>query len=66
MKMSWRKRKRFAAWCSFVIEVVSADPSVKQILEDYSSQLAHLTREMAQIKKDWAEWEASRPPSLAR
>ncbi|KAL6720204.1 Nucleoporin nup57 [Lecanora helva] len=38
----------------------------KKILEDYSSQLAHLTREMAQIEKDWAEWESSKPPSLIR
>lgn len=33
----------------------------RQILEDYSSQLSHLTKEMTQIQKDWAEWEASNP-----
>lgn len=31
----------------------------KQILEDYSSQLAHLTKELSQIQKDLAEWEGS-------
>lgn len=30
-----------------------------QILEDYSSQLAHLTKELHQIQKDLAEWEGS-------
>ena len=30
-----------------------------QILEDYNSQLAQLAKEVAQIQKDWAEWEAS-------
>ncbi|KAL2041706.1 hypothetical protein N7G274_005490 [Stereocaulon virgatum] len=35
---------------------------VKKILEDYSSQLAQLTKELAQIQKDWAEWEESTKP----
>ena len=30
-----------------------------QILEDYSLQLAHLTKELHQIQKDLAEWEGS-------
>ena len=32
-----------------------------QILEDYSSQIAHLTKEMTQMQKDWAEWQAAQP-----
>ncbi|KAK3169921.1 hypothetical protein OEA41_009305 [Lepraria neglecta] len=35
---------------------------VKKILEDYSSQLGQLTNELAQIQKDWAEWEESTKP----
>lgn len=41
----------------------------RQILEDYSSQLAHLTKELTHIQKDWAEWESSNPkaiPNVAR
>ena len=34
-----------------------------QILEDYSSQLAQLAKELTQIQKDWAEWEESTKPS---
>ncbi|KAK4690129.1 nuclear pore complex protein Nup54, partial [Lecanoromycetidae sp. Uapishka_2] len=34
---------------------------VKKILEDYSSQLAQLTKELAQIQRDYAEWEQSKP-----
>ena len=34
--------------------------TVRQILEDYSSQLAHLAKELAQMQQDWAEWESSR------
>ena len=33
-----------------------------QILEDYSSQLGQLANELAQIQKDWAEWEESTKP----
>ena len=32
-----------------------------QILEDYSSQIGGLTNELAQLQKDWAEWEESKP-----
>ena len=32
-----------------------------QILEDYSSQIAHLTKEMTQMQKDWETWQASQP-----
>ncbi|KAK0508190.1 hypothetical protein JMJ35_009274 [Cladonia borealis] len=40
---------------------------VKKILEDYSSQLAQLAKELVQIQKDWAEWEAStKPAALGR
>lgn len=28
-----------------------------QILEDYGSQLSHLTKELSQIQKDFAEWQ---------
>jgi hypothetical protein len=30
-----------------------------QILEGYGSQLAHLTKEVQQIQKEFAEWEES-------
>ncbi len=33
---------------------------VKQILEDYSQQLSHLVKELSQIQKDFAEWEAGK------
>ncbi|MCJ1410483.1 hypothetical protein MMC19_004568 [Ptychographa xylographoides] len=37
----------------------------KKILEDYNAQLAHLAKELEQIRKEWEEWEASRPMSNA-
>lgn len=33
----------------------------EQILEDYNSQLSHLTNELTQLQKDLAEWEAGKP-----
>ncbi|MCJ1254361.1 hypothetical protein MMC24_002176 [Lignoscripta atroalba] len=33
----------------------------KKILEDYNSQLSHLTKELAQIQSDYEEWERSKP-----
>ena len=30
-----------------------------QILEDYNSQMAHLAKELEQIRKDFEEWEQS-------
>lgn len=35
-----------------------------QILEDFSSQLEGLTKEIAQLQKDWAEWEQSKPLAI--
>lgn len=35
--------------------------SVQQILEDYSSQLAHLAKELEQLQKDFKEWNDGRP-----
>ena len=37
---------------------------LEQILEDYSSQLTHLTKELAQLQKDYREWEDGRPGSV--
>ncbi|CAF9928864.1 hypothetical protein IMSHALPRED_007765 [Imshaugia aleurites] len=37
---------------------------VKKILEDYSSQLGGLTKELAQLEKDWAQWEQSKPLAI--
>ncbi|CAD6575441.1 MAG: hypothetical protein ASARMPREDX12_005180 [Alectoria sarmentosa] len=37
---------------------------VKKILEDYSSQLGGLTKELTQLQKDWAEWEQSKPLAI--
>ncbi|MCJ1477324.1 hypothetical protein MMC13_005995 [Lambiella insularis] len=34
---------------------------VGRILEDYNKQLQHLSKEMEQIKNDFAEWEATMP-----
>ncbi|MCJ1249995.1 hypothetical protein MMC30_007221 [Trapelia coarctata] len=33
----------------------------RKILEDYNSQLAHLATELEQIRKEYEEWEASKP-----
>lgn len=35
-----------------------------QILEDYSSQIDGLTKELAQLQKDWAQWEQSKPLAI--
>ena len=35
-----------------------------QILEDYSSQIEGLTKELAQLQKDWAQWEQSKPLAI--
>lgn len=37
---------------------------VKKILEDFSSQLEGLTKELAQLQKDWAECEQSKPLAI--
>ncbi|KAF6219891.1 hypothetical protein HO133_003716 [Letharia lupina] len=37
---------------------------VKKILEDYSSQLGGLTKELAQLQNHWAEWEQSKPLAI--
>lgn len=37
---------------------------VKKILEDYSSQLGGLTKELDQLQKEWAEWEQSKLPAV--
>ncbi|KAG8526287.1 uncharacterized protein KY384_000280 [Bacidia gigantensis] len=35
----------------------------KKILEDYNSQLEHLTKELASIEKDWKEYEQQEKPT---
>jgi len=46
-------------------ETHSSNPPLtnSQLLEDYDSQLAHLSKELEIIKKDFADWEAATKPS---
>ncbi|MCJ1340353.1 hypothetical protein MMC09_005647 [Bachmanniomyces sp. S44760] len=46
------------------VRSISGDGANKlQILEDYNSQLSHLTKELAQIQSEWEEWQQSKPPT---
>ena len=38
--------------------------TLRQILEDYNSQLSHLAKEMEQIQRDWTKWEQSKPAGI--
>lgn len=47
-------------WYSWSSKRDAADEA-GQILEDYSSQLTHLAKELEQLQKDWKEWSDGSP-----
>ena len=46
-------------WCSSTLLI--ADLLLSQILEDYDSQIQHLSKELEGIGKDFDAWEGSKP-----
>ena len=55
--------KKATKVCDFVMERCWNEIAdvCEQILEDYSSQLAHLTKELEQLQKDFKEWNDGQP-----
>lgn len=54
-----KRASKVCKWCLYWMER-ERWLIVKQILEDYSQQLSHLVKELMQIQKDFAEWEAGK------